>query len=49
MSGNSKNLFDDSDDSWSKDDSTSNWGDDSTNDLEEGSKSLDFKFKLKKK
>ena len=49
MSGNSKNLFDDSDDSWSKDDSTSNWGDDSTNDLEEGSKSLDFKFKLNPK
>ena len=49
MSGNSKNLFDDSDDSWSKDDSVSNWGDDSTSDLEEGSKSLDFKFKLNPK
>ena len=49
MSGNSKNLFDDSDDSWSKDDSVSNWGDDSTSDLEEDSKSLDFKFKLNPK
>ena len=49
MSGNSKNLFDDSDDSWSKDDSVSNWGDDSTSDLEEDSKSLDFKFNLNPK
>ena len=35
MSGNSRNGFDDSDDIWGKDDSSSSWNDDSTSDFEE--------------
>jgi S1-C subfamily serine protease len=49
MSGNSRNGFDDSDDIWGKDDSSSSWNDDSTSDFEEESKSLGFKFRLNPK
>lgn len=49
MSGNSKNVFDDSDDFWSKDESASIWDDDSTNDIEEESKSLSLRFRLNPK
>jgi serine protease Do len=49
MSGNSKNIFDDPDDFWSKDDSTSIWDDDSKSDLEEESKTLNLRFKINPK